>query len=58
MIFYIFLFLFLLFLSGIFSGSETALFQIKTHRKDIPDKILKLLEEYLKIHIKYFLIQC
>ena len=49
MIFYIFLFIILLFLSGIFSGSETALFQFKTHHKDIPDEILQLLENPQKL---------
>ncbi|MBC8196382.1 MAG: HlyC/CorC family transporter [Candidatus Marinimicrobia bacterium] len=51
MIFYFILFTILLILSGIFSGSETALFQIKTHRKDIPEDILKLLENPRKLLI-------
>jgi len=46
---YIFLFIILLILSGVFSGSETALFQLKTHRKDIPEEIRKLLENPRKL---------
>ncbi len=51
MIYYFILFTILLILSGIFSGSETALFQIKTHRKDITEDILKLLENPRKLLI-------
>ncbi|MAJ43476.1 MAG: metal transporter [Candidatus Marinimicrobia bacterium] len=46
---YIFLFMILLVLSGVFSGSETALFQLKIHRKDIPMEIRKLLENPRKL---------
>jgi putative hemolysin len=49
MIGYFLFFLVLLFLSGIFSGSETALFQLKTHRKDIPDEIRNILENPRKL---------
>ena len=39
----IFLFLFLILSSAFFSGSETAFFNLKSHRQDIPDRVKKLL---------------
>jgi len=44
-IFLIIIFLFLLILSGFFSGSETAYFNLKTHHNDIPEKLKDLLEK-------------
>ena len=41
---YIFILLVLLIISGLFSGSETAYFQLKLHNKEIPLKIRKVLE--------------
>lgn len=49
MLVYLVFFIFLLLLSGIFSGSETALFQLKIYRKDIPDEIRNLLENPRKL---------
>ena len=46
---YILLFIVLLILSGIFSGSETSLFQLKIYRNDIPEKIKKLIENPRKL---------
>ncbi len=46
---YILLFIGLLILSGIFSGSETSLFQLKIHRDDIPEEIKKLIENPRKL---------
>tara|TARA_B100001029_G_C15054037_1_gene452968 strand:- start:793 stop:2046 length:1254 start_codon:yes stop_codon:yes gene_type:complete len=46
---YIFFFIILLIISGIFSGSETALFQIKIHRKDIPEDIRYILKNPQKL---------
>ena len=39
----IILFIFLIFSSAFFSGSETAFFNIKSHRKDIPQTLKKIL---------------
>jgi len=46
---YLVFFIILLIMSGIFSGSETALFQLKIYRKDIPDEIRNLLENPRKL---------
>jgi len=40
----IFIFIVLLILSGFFSGTETAYFHIRKHRKETPEKIKKVLE--------------
>jgi len=42
-IFLIIFFIFLIILSGFFSGSETAYFNLKTHHDDIPQKLRDLL---------------
>ncbi len=45
----IIIFVLLLFLSAFFSGSETAYFNIKEHKKDIPESVLKLLKDPRKL---------
>ena len=39
----IFIFIFLILLSAFFSGTETAYFNVKTHRENVPKKVVSLL---------------
>lgn len=47
----VFLLIILLVISGLFSGSETAFFQINPHKKEIPPEIRKILENPGKLLI-------
>ena len=46
---YIMIMVMLLVLSGFFSGSETAIFNLKSHRDEIPDGISRMMKNPRKL---------